>query len=313
MILFFYGENDYSLKQKVKDLKAKYKAASKGSFDLINLDGDGLNFENFCAQTQTMALFATTRLIIINQIFDAPKETLDKIKAQIPHIGASSVVVFVHVGKFDKRLGLFKTLNQPKISQHFEKIEDRQLVPFVKKLAEEFGAKFISGGEQYLVEKVGNNLWQLANETQKLATYRSGAIIEKKDIDQMVTANIEANAFALTDAITSKNKQKAFKELESLLTMGEDPFKIMGAINYQMRLLAGIKDELERGVNQYEMASHLKAMPFAVSKGLPIAKKMSWQELKTIYRHLAELDESSKTGKILAEEGLKDLLIKLVG
>jgi DNA polymerase-3 subunit delta len=311
MILFFYGPNDYLLKQKLKELKDKYKLSSPGSFDLLVLEGDSLNFEKFAAQTQTVALFATTRLIIINQVFDAPKETLDKIKEYLPQISSGSVVVFVHVGTPDKRLGLFKALNQPKISQHFEKIDDRSLVPFVEKIAKSLEAKFAAGAQEYLVQQVGNDLWQLASETEKLSTYRNKQTIEKSDIDRMVTANVSANAFALTDAIVAKNKAKAFMELEALFLLGEDPFKIMGAINYQFRILAQTKDESERGGTGYEIATRLKVRPFQIQKALPIAKALNWSDFQRIYHYLVKLDEDSKTGKILAEEGLKDLLINL--
>ncbi len=311
MILFFYGPNDYLLKQKLRELKDKYKIASKGSFDLLHLEGGELSFEKFASQTQAVALFASTRLIIIDQIFDSPKETQDKIKEYLPQISSSSVVVFVHVGEPDKRLGLFKALNKPKISQYFEKIEDRALIPFVKKIALEFDAKFAPGAESYLVEKVGNDLWQLSSETQKLATYRFNQEISKEDIDLMVTANLSANAFVLTDAMASKDKAKALKELETLISIGEDPFKILGAINYQFRMIAQVKDELERGSAAYDISSKLKVRPFQVQKVLPISKSLSWQEIKDIYSKLVQLDEGAKTGKILAEEGLKDLLIAI--
>ncbi len=311
MILFFYGPNDYLLKQKLAELKNKYRQSSKGSFDLASLNGADLSFEQFAAQTQTLALFATTRLVIVDQIFDAPKETLDKIKDYLPHISQGSVVVLVHVGEPDKRLGLFKALNQPKISQYFKNIEDRELAPFVKKIAESLEAKFAPGSVEYLVEKVGNDLWQLASETEKLATYRHDQSITKDDIDLMVNPNTTANAFALTDAMTAGQKAKAIRELENLFKIGEDPFKVMGAVNYQFRTICQVKDELERGASSYEIASRARLKPFQVQKTLPAAKRLSWDELKAIYAKLVKLDEDAKTGKILADEGLKDLLINI--
>ena len=311
MILFFYGPNDYLLKQKLSELKDKYKTASKGSFDLATLEGSDLTLEKFAAQTQTMALFASTRLVVIDQIFDAPKEVQDKIKEYLAKVNQSAVVVFVHNGEPDKRLGLFKALNKPKSSQYFAKIDDHQLLPFVRQFALKRQAQFATGAAEYLVERVGNDLWQLTCEIEKLATFKNKGEISREDIDLLVTPNLNANAFVLTDAIVQRNRPKALNELGVLLSIGEDAFKIMGAINYQMRVLAQVKDESERGTSSYELASKLKLRPFRVQKTLPIAKKMSWQELVGIYRRLVELDEGAKTGKMIAEEALKDLLINI--
>lgn len=311
MILFFYGQNDYSLKQKLKDLKEKYKNSSKGSFDLISIEPEELTFEKFTAQVQTMALFASTRLVIVNQIFSVNKDTQDKIKNFLPQIGSSAVVVFVHIGEPDKRVGLFKVLNKPKISQHFDNIDSSELKTFIRREALKREADFTAEALLYLAQIVGPNLWQLSNEIEKLATYKAGGKIKIEDIEKLVNANISSNVFSLIDALTVGNKKKAFLELDSIIATNEPPLKVLGAINFQMRLIALIKDELERNTSSYDLARKLKTKPYPVQKSLPYAKKFSWTDLSIFYFLMCELDEGVKTGKMMPEEALKDLLLKV--
>jgi len=311
LILFFYGPNDFLLKRKLRDLKDKYQTASKGSFDLVTLEGEGLSLESFTSQVQTMALFAATRLIVINQIFDAHKEVQNEIKEYLPSISQSAVVVFVHVGEPDKRFSLFKALNKPKISQYFTKIESGELNRFTLDLATSYGGKFENGALSYLIESVGSDLWQISNEVEKLTTYKGNLPITREDIDLLVSKNLFANAFALADAMTSGDKTRAFRELDALISSGEMPLKILGAINYQFRLIALIKDELEQNHSSYEIAGRLKIRPFQVQKAIGFAKTVSWQELSKIYELLLAMDESAKTGKIEPEEALKELVLEV--
>jgi DNA polymerase-3 subunit delta len=310
MILFFYGPNDYLLSQKLSELKKKYQEASKGSFDAVSLEGSDLTIEKFFAQTQTVALFATTRLVVINQLFDAPKEVLDKIKDFLPNISQSTVVVFIHKGEPDKRLGIFKALNKAKISQYFSAIDQSNLEEFIKKEAQNRNANLAAEEMRYLGQTVGANPWQLANEIEKLATYRGSEKITKQDIDELVQKNIFSNAFSLIDALMAKNNKIAIEEAEKLITTGEPSLKTLGAINFQIRLIALIKDELERGGNSYNLASRLKANPYPVKKSLPYASKFTWEDIDHFYSLLSELDEGVKTGKIKEEEALKELVLK---
>jgi len=311
MIIFFYGPNDYLLKRKLKELKEKYQTASKGSFDLVTLEGVELNAEKFICQIQTVALFATTRLIIINQIFDCPKEVQAKIKEYLSEISKTSVVVFVHTGEPDKRLGLFKALNKPKSSQYFKAIDQANAVSFIFDEAKKRGANIDQQAAQYLVQIIGSDPWQISNEIEKLSTYKNGEKITQKDIDELVCANVFANVFNLIDALVAQNKKKSLRELEKIIAICEPPLKVLGAINFQFRLIALAKDELERGEGAARLASKLKVNPFPLSKALPYAKNFTWQNLDMYYVLMSELDENIKTGKIIPEEALKEFVLRV--
>lgn len=311
MILFFYGPNDYLLSRKLFELKKKYQEASKGSFDSVTLEGRELTIEKFIAQTQTVALFATTRLVVVDQLFDAPKEILDKVKEFLPKVSESSVVVFIHKGQPDKRLGLFKALNKPKTSQYFKPVDQSNINIFLKDESIKHKANIGRNEIEYLGQIIGPNPWQLAGEIEKLATYKGSEKISKEDIDLLVSKNVFADAFSLVDALLADNKKKALLEAEKIILSGEPSLKVLGAINFQFRLIALIKDELERGTNPSGLASKLKANPYPVSKSLPFARKFSWEKLDKFYGLIAELDEGVKTGKIIEEEALKELVLKI--
>ena len=301
MILFFYGKNDYLLVRKLRELKEKYLKAAGGNLNLIELTGDSFNFEEFVAQTQTMPLLATTRLIIVENIFTCPnRDALDKTRDFLPKIPASTVVVFTQRGEPDKRLGLFKALNKPKTAQNFKEITGDQLKNFIRDEVRNRGGKIEPLAATTLSEAVGSDLWQPSNEIDKLIAYAGGHAVTSADVELLVTKNITSNIFVMVDALARGDKKTALIELENLLLSGEPPLKILAMVNYQYRLIAQVKDGTRSGLSYFQ-----------INKAAPFARKFSWHDLSAIYKIMVQIDEAIKTGKIEPEEGLKELVLSI--
>lgn len=308
MILFFYGQNEYLITRKLREVKDRYQKSSGGNFDLISLDGAELTFEKFSAQVQAMALFASTRLVIIENIFVAPKDVQEKIKLFLDKVSASTVVIFVERGDPDKRLGLFKALNKPKISQNFQKISDEKVPEFIVNEAQIRGGKISLANSRYLAQSVGNDLWQISNEVDKLTTFCAGKEITNHDIDLLVCKNLTSNVFKMIDDMIRSNKADAFRELENLYLNNEPPLKILGAVNYQVRTMAQIVD-VGASENPFAISKKIGLQYFQVKNVVDLCKKVSAREILRIYQLLYNCDLSIKTGKIEPEEGLKELIL----
>src|SRR3990167_63070 len=138
MILFFFGQDNYRLKQKVKALKDKFISASLGDTNLSVLDGATLTYDNFIRQILAMPFLSKSRLVIIENIIKTgKKEILEKIPDALAKVPASTVLVFVEESNPDKRTSLYKKLNKPGISQEFKLLDDTQLYRWIKKEGEE--------------------------------------------------------------------------------------------------------------------------------------------------------------------------------
>jgi DNA polymerase-3 subunit delta len=301
MILFFYGDNDYLLARKLRELKEKYLKAAGGDLNLISLRGENFNFEEFVVQTQTMPLLATSRLIIVENIFSCPShEILDKTKEFLPKIPDSTVVVFTQKGEPDKRLGLFKALTKPKISQNFQKLSPIQTKNFIKREVADRGGKIENDAVEALFMACPDDLWQLSNEIDKLISYAGKRAITKNDVELLVAKNITSNIFVMIDALAGGNKKTAISELENLLLSGEPPLRILAMVNYQYRLIAQVKDGDRTGLSYFQ-----------ANKAASFARKFSWQDLSRIYKTMIQIDVKIKTGKIEPEEGLKELILNI--
>jgi len=308
MILFFYGPNEYLLTRKLRELKDRYQKSSGGNFDLINLEGSELTYEKFSSQVQAMALFASTRLVIIENIFSAPKEVQEKIKGFLEKVSQSTVVIFVQRGEPDKRLGLYKVLNKPKISQHFQNISDDKIPDFILNETISRGGKITRQSAQYLFQNLGNDFWRISNEIDKLVTYRQNEEIRREDVDLLVSKNLTSNVFLMIDDLVRGNKGRALMELKKLYLNNEPPLKILGAINYQVRVIAQIVDS-GASENAFALSKKIGLQYFQVKNSIDLCKTLARQDVALIYDRLLYCDRSIKTGKIEPEEGLKELIL----
>jgi len=311
MFLFFYGENGFLLRQKVKEIEGRHKAAAGGDLNLQKIDGENINFEEFAGAAQAVPLLATSRLIEVSNIFqNKDRATLERVKAVLDKIPPSTVIVFIETNTPDKRLGLFKALNIKGHAVEFKNLSSVELDRFIK---DEFDKNSISIDTDALValkEYVGEDLWQLSSEIEKLINFCTKKV-SLSDVEEVVTKNVTGNVFDLIDSIASGNKRDALVAMQKILLTGEPVLKVMSVINYQLRVIAQIKSALEQASNNYQIAKICSISPFQVMKNQKFAKALTWENISHSYETLVFFDESIKSGKIKDEEGLKELVISL--
>src|SRR4030042_2543084 len=139
MIIFFYGEDTFRLRQKLNQLKEKFVSASFGDTNLAVLDGERTTNDEFFPQILAMPFLAKTRLVIVeNLLGKAKKDVIEKIPEGFRKMTASTVLVFVEEGIPDRRTTLFKRLSKERVEE-FKLLESDQLKRWIKKEVEARG------------------------------------------------------------------------------------------------------------------------------------------------------------------------------
>lgn len=320
MILFFYGEDNYRLKQKIKALKERFISASLGDTNLAVLDGAKVSVDEIMRQVLAMPFLSKSRLVIIeNLLSKGKKDVLKNIDEKLGYVPKTTVLVFVEEGLPDKRTRLFKKLNQPGQVQEFKLLDEGQLRRWIFREIENRKSKIEGGAITKLIEYVGNDLWRMTNELDKLTAYSSTSLetgnqqLTTENIELLVNPQIQANIFDLIDSIARQNIEKATKELYKLLNSGENELYILSMIVYQYRNLLIVKDLVERlkTANSWTLAKKAGLHPYVVQKSLAVSPKYTLDELKKIYQILLDFDVRIKTGKIEPRTALEMLIFRL--
>jgi DNA polymerase III subunit delta len=321
MIIFLYGPDSFRSSQKVLEIRQK--------FLLIDPVGSGLSVfdyseksskNNFLDVLGIANLLAPKRLVIVKNIISAGTEVeqdsaLDYFKKNKYLVEDNDlVVVFWESIQPKKSNALYKFLEKNTKSQNFERLSGAKLASWILKRIKELDdkASISKTALEKLAVYVGDDLFLLDKEIQKLVNYCDGKIIKDEDVDLLVKANLDSNIFATVDALGSRNKSLALKLLHHHLEGGEDPFYLFSMFIYQFRNLLKIADLKEnQGAGEYEIAKLAKLHPFVVKKSLAQLRNFSWERLVKIYQKLSNLDTAAKTGKIDIRLALDKFIVEL--
>jgi len=218
----------------------------------------------------------------------------------------------VETGEIDKRTVAFKELSAMATCKLFLKPKGAQLTNWVLKAAGSYGGRIDAQTANYLISWIGDNLYHLNNEVQKLSLYAgaqacapssqigaaAAAPITIEMVDALVANNIQQSIFTLTDNLARKDHAATLKTLKALQSQGEDAPFIFSMIVRQFRIMIEIKALLNEGNSPAQIARDTKMHPFVVETAARHAKNFTFGTMRRALRELLNLDERLKTGQI---------------
>jgi len=330
MIIFLYGPDTYRLRLKLNEIIEHYKKIHKSGLNLEYFNLKEKEYQDFQDEFRSTSMFDEKKLVVFKNT-SLSKEFQDKFLKEIKKfIETEDIILFYEENEISKNK-FFDSLKRCGKSQEFKPIGGERLKIWVKKEFEKLGAphqnKFGTGQAkiepralELLINFVGNDLWQMKNEIEKLVSYKStkradeaissspsfndNQVVQIKDIELLVKPKIETDIFKTIDAIAQKNKNLALRLLHKHLEKGDSPLYLLSMINFQFRNLLMVKShKTEQGLNE-DLGMH----PYVIRKTTEQARKFTTSELKKIYQKIFKVDLSIKTGKINPDVAL-DLLI----
>lgn len=348
MIIFLYGRDTFRSRQKLKELKDRFiREVDPSGGSLETVSGAEAGLEEINSRVSPGSLLSKKRMIVIEDIFlnktqTVFEEILDFFKKRksddnIIIFWDSAVGVKVsgrkkEITKIDssgrehplpaKQLKLFNFLVGRKYAQEFKSLSNLETADWIKKEIKKRGGEITNQAAQTIVSLLGNDLWQIDNEINKLVNYKLGlepkmvkggraAEIQAEEVERLVRGRFDENIFALTDAISNKNKALAVKLLEEQYEAGLTDVYLMAMIVRQFRILLQIRQALDAGATSRKIISSLKLHPFVAQKGINQVRNFSLPVLKNILSQLVKIDYNMKTGRADMKTMLNLLFVKI--
>ena len=169
-------------------------------------------------------------------------------------------------------------------------------------VAEQFklaGARAEPGACAALVQLVGEDLHQLANEVDKLATWAGGEPIGEHEVESLVAAVAETPTFTLTDAWAQRDSARTLEASETIFEREGRPRRdtaprLAGALGNHVGRVRQCQRLAVDGVRPRDAAGRLRMHPFYAEKVFAQAGNFSEDELRDAVVRLAELDLALK-------------------
>jgi DNA polymerase-3 subunit delta len=311
MIYFIYGEDSYRSKEKLEEIILSYKKIHKSGLNLIYMDAKEKVFKDFYGNFKITSMFAEKKLIILKNVFGNirfQEEFLENIKT-LEDI--KDIIVIYEDNVPDQRTKFFKALQKNAKCQEFNYLSLVTLKRWAVQQFEKNKTRINPDALELLVSFVGNDLWQMANEINKLSNYKNGSVVRKEDVELLIKPNIENDIFKTIDALASKNKKQALYLLHRHLENGDNSLYLLSMISYQFRNLLIIKELQDKKSPYATIVKKSGLHPFVVQKSYYLCSQFSMPELKKIYLKIFQVDSDIKTGKIEAETALDLLLAEI--
>ena len=306
MIKLIYGPDTYRSKQRLQAVIEEIKKSQKTGIDLRRFEGKKFSFQDIKDELGAVSMFKEKKIIVLADFFDN-EEFKEEFTKNFKRLNDSQDVVIFYAETAPAKDTFFKFLKKEAQAEEFGLLAGSELKAWLKKEFDKYGASFESQVLDKLILFVGSDLWQLANEVQKLYLFKKGGEVTLKDIDLLVKPKIETDIFKTIDAIASGNKKMALSLLHRHLEKGDSHVYLLYMISYQFRNLLIVKDLLQK--NSPAVAAKKSGLhPFVFRKSSWQAGKFTYLELKKIYRKIFEVDHALKTGKLEPETAL-DLLV----
>lgn len=292
------GEDSFSLLQEVKRWKAAF-VDKHGDSDLEELDGETASIEQIISSISTLPFLSDMRLVILKNFLSGKKaDEANELLPALEKLPDSTILVMAELKEPDKRTSIFKKLTTLATNRLFLKPKGVQLNTWIQRRAESHGGKLSPESAAYLASVIGDDLFALNQEVQKLSLYARGQAITREMVDELVTGNVQKSIFTLTDQLAQKNYSGALLTLEQLQEQGEDPAFIFSMIVRQFRLILEMKALSEQNLPPAMMARKMAVHPFVISSSIRITKNFTYDYLKKTLAGFLELDTRLKTGLI---------------
>jgi DNA polymerase-3 subunit delta len=158
-----------------------------------------------------------------------------------------------------------------------------------------------------LVQLVGDDLHQLANEIDKLAVWARGEPIGEREVELLVAAVAETPTFELTDAWAQRDVGRTLAASETIFEREGRPRRdtaprLAGALANHVAFVRKCQRLAAEGTRARDAASTLKRHPFYVEKVFAQAANFSEDELRSAVVRLAALDHALKGGSRLTPD-----------
>ena len=286
MITIFIGDNDYLIKQKIDEMKAKFTG-------LVELFDENTISENklpdiFCG----INLFSKNKMVILKNI-SLNKSVWNMIPGWLDRADDNTSIIFIEK-VIDKRSIFFKIVKKIKIDvKEFSNLKPWETDKAISWLIGEAKQKKINLTRELatkIVERVGVDEWSLENNLEKIRLIDPA---DKALLNKIVDQNNNENIFNILEKVILNSKEP-INQLIFQLSGSEDAYAFLGLLSSQVYQMLVIK-AADKRISHEQIAKDLKVSSYSIEKLARVANKLTMVTIKKIMQEFILSDKQLKT------------------
>lgn len=310
LVYLYYGKDEFLVQMKL-DEKVK-------SFDVdeININKYDLlenTSEDVLEDLRTISFFSNNKIVIVKNLDNVLKDDEYLINEWINYLSKPNddvILLIVLDELIDQKLPLGKALLNYAFIEEVKVLGKDDYPNYVAKMAKKYNYKIDEDAILELVERTNNDLTMISQELEKLVLFNYDTKhINKESVVLMVNRNLEENIYELTNAVVSRNINKAIEVFYDLMARNEEPIRILNQLANKFRELLHVKLLIDKGYTQDQVSKHFNMAPGKTYYVIKSARQISFSVLEDYIKRLGKLDHEIKSGQADKKLGLEMFLL----
>ncbi len=311
-LYIFHGEELFLLHHYLRQLKSCVLDELTESFNFHFFNQENFDLRSFADAVENLPMMAERTLVQVDDVDmfkldEQGRETMTDILSDIPDYCTLVFTYETLAFKLDKRYTKLSAAVSKGQIVEFAKQSQRDLIAWVqrhfmasqKRIAPELCA--------YLIDLTDGTMTAIGSEIRKIVAYSGADTICRADIDAVVEPTLDAQAFRMTDQLSTGNYSAALQTLQKLFKMQEEPLLILGAIGANYRRLSTARTLLDYGRPASELQKLCGMGEYPAKKTMDAARryrpeflaKASTLILETDYQIKTSFDDSQRLVELL--------------
>jgi len=308
-IVVLTGAERFLVERAVGLLKGAALGDGPTGFNDDVFHGRGLDAKRVSAAARTLPMMGNARFVLVRDAHQA--KDLDALVEYLDDPSPTTCVV-LSADKLDGRSRFVKAAKKKKVLVEAKSIKAGQLRRFATGEAEARGHALKGPAAQALVDSIGADLAAIDDALERLSLFVGDEKdIELADVEACVTRVRTDSIWALVDAVSDRNLQRALAAAGSLLADREPPLRILAMVARQLRMVAKMRQALAEGLAETEAAKRAGAPPFKARELKAAARRFKMNDLKYAFRTLAQADLALKGAKRPPGRVLEEAILAL--
>ncbi len=306
----FCGEEDYLKKHYLGEfVNICCPDEAFATFNHAIFSGDDVDVEDISEAIKAPPFLGELKLIEwrypdIEHMHEGEKRSIEELSSVLSDYPHAVFVILTDAegfapGTAKKPSKLAQRLSKSFNILTFDKCTDAQLAGWIKRHFEAEGVSISPAAPSALIFRSGHSMEVLNGEILKLAAYARAnglATVGKNEIDLVAAPTLECDAFALSTAITDKDRDGAFRALADMKGRRVEPTAVLAMMAKSFGELATVSALLDEGLYAKDIEELLRWNPYKIKLAVGSAKKWGTSRLTEATSRLRTLDGDSKSG-----------------
>lgn len=317
MLKIITGQERLLMDQKLLALKKQYPLEAE-DLNYSQIDCRDVSCKDLIQEVTGVPFFSEYRMVVLKHPYflttekgrNEKPEDIEALVDVLCKTDDAMIVIIFAEGKLDERKKIVKKLRKVAESFDFGHPDAHRLKASSRQAFKNRGATIDEDALELLLERVGDSLLKIQNETDKLCLYTNHVTLD--DVTRLVNKPIEENAFELTSALLKKEFGKVMEIYQDLRQRNEEPVRLIALLASSLRIQYQVKLLDRKGYNDQEISRYLDINPRRLYYIRKDTQNYELDDLMGMISALSNLDIAIKQGKVDKHQGLELFFLSLV-